>query len=448
MTHCVYHPTQQAIRSCDHCDQSYCTACSDESPLRTSHVADYSCFVCGGSLFTLQAAADVEPFWRRLGAIYQYPLSKASVAVILITALLSALFSNFGLLGLFPSIAMSLYCFACLRETATGDMRAPSVEASFEGSLTPVFSVLGVMFVATLATVKIFATFGTGFGILATFFFTVTLPAAILVLAIEEKFLPAIDPSRLLSVVLATGSSYFVMLLFLVMMLSSVGILSSWVWSEEPGKFEFFVQSVISNYYNIVAFHIMGYLVFQNRYRLGFNNMAVVTNDELRSDTDWLNAKLEVLVKAGEYSAAITVAKQQVANGRALEWQWARCFKLMCTGTSFKELKAFAPKYFDRLFSLEQYETIADSYVELKKRIRDYRIDDNERCIAIARALFEVGRYVYVVEMLQQFHTRTAPNELINESLTLLAKSYRKIPGKEKNAQLFQKIFEMRNSAT
>jgi tetratricopeptide (TPR) repeat protein len=445
MSHCQYHPLKTAIRTCENCDHNYCDACSDESALRHNPNADYACFICGFSLLNLKAESEVEPFWRRLGDIYLYPMSVSALIVLVLTAFLAASFSQLGILQLLPEIAISLYSFACLRETAHGNMKAPGVEACFEGSIKPVISVVFVMVFAIFSSIKIFDVFGTGLGILAVFFYVVTLPAAILVIAIEGDFFPAINPHRLMTVVSATGTSYFVMLIFLFIMLGSVGLLSSFVFSEQLTSFSIFTQSLISNYYGIVTFHILGYLVYQNRYKLGFEGQSNITAPDIRDDAEWLNAKLEVLIKSGDYKAAIDLAKQQVAASNSQLWQWSRCFKLMCTGKSFKELGAFAPKYFDKLALFRHDDELADSYVMLKKRIRDFQFTDPERCMTVAHSLFDLGQYPYVVDMLSDFHERDADDALINDSLKMVRDSYQKMPGKEKNAQFFQNIYDMRN---
>ncbi len=447
MTHCTYHPLKNAIRTCENCDHNYCDACSDESALRHNVAADHACFICGFSLLNLKAESEVEPFWRRLGDVYLYPLSVSAIIVLFVTSFLAASFSKLGLLSLLPEIAISLYSFACLRETAHGNLQAPGVEACFEGSIKPVISVVFVVVFATFTTAKVFTSFGMGLGILAAFFYMVTLPAAILVIAIEGEFFPAINPQRLISVVSATGTSYFVMLLFLFMMLGSVGLLSSFVFSERLTSFSIFAQSLISNYYGIVTFHILGYLVYQNRYKLGFEGQSNITAPDIRDDAEWLNAKLEVLIKSGDYPAAIELARQQVAASNSQLWHWTRCFKLMSTGNKFKDLESFAPKYFDKLALMRHDDELADSYIMLKKRVPNFQFKDPERCITVARSLFELGQYPYIIDMLQDFHKRDAEDDLINLSLQMVRDSYQKMPGKEKNAQFFQNIYDMRNAS-
>ena len=447
MSRCKYHPTLNAVRTCEECNASYCDQCCDESPLIRNHNAEHACFICRRPLRPIKGQSNVEPFWRRLGPIYRYPIGMSALIAILLISFLSALFANMGIYKLAPHIAITLYCFACLRETAQGNMEAPGIEACFEGGSKPFFSMIVLFIFAAVVTYFVFDLFGTGLSILVGFFFIVTLPAAMMVIAIDGALIPALNPAKLVSVVTATGVSYFIMLLFLLIMMSSVALLVSFFMSAEPTFMSVLTQSVISNYYSVVEFHILGYLVYQNQYKLGFSSTGHQGEAIMRSNEEWLNAKVEIHSKAGDYANAIDAAKRQIANPASNMWQWQRCFRLMCTGTDFDELKSFAPKYFDKLDTMGQHDQMADAYVMVKKRIRSFKINDNERCLTLARSLFEIDRFPYVIDLLKNYHTRDAKPEQINESLELISQSYLKIPGKEKKAEVYQNLYQLRNAA-
>jgi len=443
--HCKYHPLTSATNYCSSCDQTYCDECSDESALRRSSRESYRCFVCESYLDEVRNDSTIPPFWRHLGRVYQYPVGWSALAAIICMSFLSAMLSGFGLLQLLPSIGITMYGFACLRETANGKLTAPEFSECFEGSVGPVFSMIFLFIAAGLITSFAGSVLGIGFGLLVLCFFVITLPAAILVLILEEKFFEALDPVKLMSVVKAIGTPYFVMLLFLIIMMSSVGFLASFFDPSEPTFWGVFIQSIISNYYFVVEFHILGYIVYQNQHRLDFHVSSSNRKVELRTDAKWLNAKIETLVKAGEYDSAIQHCKKQIRDDSAQMWEWTRCFKLMTTGSNFAELKDFAPKYLQKLDSMQQEDTAADAYILVKKRVSDFSIQDPDQCLKTAESLFELGRYGYVVEMLSNFHTRSQNLDQVKRSLRLLTDSYRKIPGKEKRAEFYQSVYELKN---
>lgn len=445
MTHCKYHPLIVSTQFCSQCDAAYCDECSDESALKRNSRESYRCFVCGTQLDQVQSDDSVPPFWRHLGRVYQYPIGLSAVAAIVCMSFFSALLSGFGLLQLVPAVGITMYGFACLRETANGKLSAPEFTECFDGSVGPVFSMIFLIVAATLLTMLAGSLLGVAFSILVMFFFIVTLPAAIMVLILEGKFFQALDPTKLISVVKAIGTSYFVMLLFLIIMMSSVGVLASFFDSSSPSFLGVFAQSIISNYYLVVEFHILGYIVFQNQHRLGFGKSTVDREVKFRPEDKWLNANIETLVKAGQYEPAADLCKKQIRDDKAQLWQWARCFKLMTTGHDFSELKQFAPRYFQKLQDLQQEDTAADAYILVKKRIADFKVEDSKQRLSIAENLFDIGRYGYVVNLLNNFHTQSQDLDLIKRSLKLLSASYDKIPGKQREAQFYQRVYELKN---
>lgn len=445
MKYCKYHPLSAATHHCLNCETTYCNDCSDESAYRDNEQFALRCFVCDSALEQLRDDSTIPPFWRNLMAVYRYPIGISAMIAIFGMSFFSAMWMSFGLLQFLPSICITLYCFACLRETASGNLKAPSFSECFSGALNPIFSIIFMCGLALLATHFVSIVFGAGASLLMICFFVLTLPAAIMVLAIEERLLPALDPGRLIDLIKATGTSYFVMLLFLIIMISSVGILESFVNRSETSFTGVFFQSAISNYYFIVEFHVLGYLVHQNQHRLGISHSFHDPGAQIRSENEWLNAKIGTLIKAGQYDGACKFSQQQVDQNDAQMWQWARCFKLMCVSRNERGLKGFVPRYFDKLLALQRGDDVADAYMMLKKTLPTFSIEDESLIITIAESLFEIGRYGYVVQLLKDFHTRSNDLQSVNQALSLLSKSYRMIPGNEKKAELYQGIYNMRN---
>ena len=414
MTSCQFHPLLDAHYFCDTCEYNLCSNCCDESELRNSANSTPRCFICETSVNPLESGERVEPFWRRLADVYKYPLSLSGGIVILITAVLSALFASFSLLSLLPLAAITLYGFACLRETAAGNLESPDVEKSFQGSLNPIIYVLIISFLSKLSIDFIAYYFGTGFGILAAGFCVITLPAVIMLVAINEELTPALNPQAWASIVKTTGSSYFVMLLFLVIMSSSGTLLASLFHSSSHNMFSVLVQQLIQHYFIIVGYHLLGYLVYQNHRELGF---SVITNrheqdqNDFRSEAKRLDAQLGVLIKAGSYNQAKSLAVKQLTIKNSPEtstpWHWDRCFRLMHAGRSTKKLLEFFPNYMAKLEEDSRYQDMADAYIATKKKLPKLEIKSPELRLTIAQSLFDLGKYKSASNLLKGFHRDT-----------------------------------------
>ena len=321
---CHFHPTQSAENHCGRCRKNFCGVCSGESKFASSLDLSHTCFICDTELEPLASANTIEPFWSRIGKIYKYPLSIQAIITMLIISGLTTLLQNWGLLALIPLIALNLYSFACLRSTAAGENEAPDVDTSFQGSIGPVFYVIIVMAIAIFAATFVFYSFGNGMGIIVSFFLILVMPAALIVVAVEEKLFGALNPATLVGIIKTTGASYFVMVLFILVMMSSMGLLSSMVMGSKYSLFGFFLTSMVANYYSIVIFHIMGYLVYQNHVALGYRVLgrAGIKDTQQRTMKQIKTAQLEVLIKAGEFEAARKVAKQTLSGDSTL-WEWS-----------------------------------------------------------------------------------------------------------------------------
>lgn len=447
MSSCQFHPIVAATKSCDACQASYCDDCSDESPTFRDADAENVCFVCGGSMQSLKTANAVEPFWRRLGDVYKYPLEVQSLTVISITSFLSALLINSWLLQLLPLAAITLYGFACLRETAGGKLQAPDVEKCFEGSLNPIIYVFLAIIFALFVTGVVGALLGVAFAALLSGLFIGILPAAIMVIAITERLLPALNIGRLMGVVQATGSSYFIMLLFLIIMMSSVALLSSVLGVEKPSFGNVFLQAVVSNYYLVVEYHLLGYLVFQHHQELGFKTKTHRSKTLRRTDEQRDLAKLDVLIKVGDYESAKELAVRILSTSNASAMQWDRTFRLMCAGRSTKELSSFWPKYARKLEGENRADTMADAYVECKKRLPELVIKSETMRLTLAESLFDLGRYNYVAEMLNSFHTQSQDHAMVDRALVLLADSFERITNGQKNARFYRQLIDLRKNS-
>lgn len=439
MTSCRFHPLVEAERYCDFCSGSYCEGCSDESPLLSSPDANHLCFVCSSSLTPLRNTSATPPFWRVLRSIYLYPSSLSAVIVIVLTSVFSALFVSTPLLWIFPSLIITHYCFACLRSTALGRLEPPDFEKSIEGSISPIFYVIVVIFIALTIVGLAQSVLGDGFAILIGLFFICVLPAGILVIAIEEKLSPALNLSKLIAIVSTTGTSYFVTLLFIMLMFFSLATLNYAMGLDVNSFFGVFVQSLIGSYYNVVIFHILGYLIFQNQHKFGSMVDKPRTKAVVRPDQELVNVKIESLVKAGQYAAALSLCSHQVKSTDATMLQWERCFKLLLISESNSRLPSFFDAYSKKLRALDRYDALAEAYLKIRQRKPDFEIKEPSVQLELADALIDIGKYKHVIHLLRQFHKTNKDRRQLSKAFGLLSLAYGRIPGQSEIAAMFER---------
>ncbi len=451
MKYCQFHPLELAQQHCEYCDINVCATCSDESPLSHDRYAEHRCFVCEMSMERVGAGLTVQPFWRHLSDIYRYPLSIQSVIVIILTALIATIFASFTILLLIPTIILTHYCFVCLRHTANGKMIAPDFELSFDSGIASLFYVLIVMIAIGICVGLVFNIFGVGIGTLTMVLGVAILPAAIMVIAIDEKLFSALDPGKLASIVSATGVSYFLMLLFIIVMFSSVAALSSFFSSMQSPWTIIFVQSVISNYYTIVIFHIMGYLVFQNQEDLGFRAKDSRNKTSIRSVDKRNLAKIDILVKVGDYQKAVSLFKQQVHADSNKIWYWERCFKLMYntrkafkrTAREEKELQQFSERYLSKLSEQEDTQNMGEVYLKARKMLQSYLPKNNKVRLKVADSLYQADRNNEAVFVLNRFQDDCDDKALVMQAYDLMSRALGTIPGNEDKAKQYRRYSDV-----
>jgi hypothetical protein len=357
-------------------------------------------------------------------------------------SLVTAFIGDRVLFLIIPFVAMMLYSFACLRETAKGNLKAPGIEACFEGSVAPVFYALIVILVLGAGAYLSFD-LGLGFGILALTFYILALPAAIILIATDEELLPALNILALASVMKAAGISYFVMLLFIIIMISSVYALMSLFGGQANSFLGNLFESLISNYYSVVVYHIMGYLVYQNQEALGFKNTARDVEASVRPDSDRRKAHIETLIKAGDYDKAQEIASKQLLDRGSTLWDWSRAFTLSCVATPSGGAEQIFNDYASKLAEAGETDKLADAYLQLKKYQPNFVIKDHQQRLSIADSLFETGQYPQVVNLLHLFHQKSSDDKHIVRALKLLSDSLLSIPGREKLAKQYATLYQL-----
>jgi len=420
---CQFHPTKAAENYCGYCEINVCGACSDELSNHRNQGSSVLCFICRSGLEPLAEGSQITPFWSRIGEIYKYPLSLQAIITIVLIAALSTLMQGLGMFS------------------ASGENEAPTVDACFKGSVAPVIYVGLISVVATFAAVTIFYKFGDGMGIISSFILALVLPAAIIIVAVEERLFPALNPVGVLGVIKATGISYFVMVLFIVVMLSSMGLLSSLFSGEDFSSFGLFFTSLIANYYSVVVYHIMGYLVYQNHAELGYSvsGKAGIKNSKERSAKQRQSAKLEILIKAGEFEAAREVAKESLRNNSSV-WEWGRAIKLFCAGKPSEDLEKYFERYVDKLSNLDEVGKIADMYLELVRAKPTFEPTKDSQKLTIANALHHIGKDVLAIKLVQKLPLESNKKDIVEGSLNLLINSFKRLPGGEKHVSHFKSL--------
>lgn len=304
MEYCKYHPDRVAQQYCPQCDHYTCNHCVDEGKFGDNGF----CFSCGKATEYAGMPTDTTPFWRRIDKSFRYPLEKSVIAFIAIVSFLSAVASFLPLplmagLSLLLTGLMIKYSFNCLSETANGNLEAPDITSAYEGGVVLVFRLFFMMVISIVTVGVIYAKVSTFLGSLLGFFWLAALPAVIITYAMTEDMLASLNPLKLISLIATIGLPYGLILGILMVMVSSVAFLSDLI-GYQQSVWVLTLQSLVSNFYTVVMFHLMGYMIYQYQYELGVDTSRYAQPLDIRPEQQRLLARIRTRLKDGFWGSA------------------------------------------------------------------------------------------------------------------------------------------------
>lgn len=282
---CKYHTSTPALWRCESCQINYCPGCVKQTA--AGHTP--ACPVCKRELTSLGTGNLIKPFWSRLRSFFIYPFYPGPLIVLLVLSLISFLIAqvpggggvNFifwriprNLLFMFPFIFVFFnYAQSVLEATANGHMKPrPLSSEQLTGNGMIVAQLFILLFVFYLIEFAVLDLFGSGVQQIVILLLAFATPAAIMVLVMENNLLSALNPTTVASVIMRIGAPYIILIVLFYFVLqsafgSALGILFEFI---DPVLFAP-VFAFVYMYFMLLAFNMMGYLLYQHHEELGFS---------------------------------------------------------------------------------------------------------------------------------------------------------------------------------
>ncbi|WP_156493545.1 hypothetical protein [Oleiphilus sp. HI0125] len=443
MSYCHYHPLSPASHHCTHCDQDFCPTCLNESKTNKNP----TCMICERETESLGVQSDVVPFWRRIDQSFRYPLSKQSLSFIVVVSMAMAAASFLFvplMIGLYllTSGVMFKYCFNCLSETAMGNMQAPNVTSAYEGGVLLVFKILFVLVLLLVAVATAGTLLGAGFASFLGFFVIVSIPAMIILYAMTESLAEALNPLKIIALISSIGMPYGLILALMMVMLGSVDLLSQIIGYE--GSFvSMALQSAISNFYSVVMFHLMGYMIFQYQAKLGYTAESLTNEPKsIRSDKEKCLAHIKLLTKKGELTKVARLYEQALKSHPGDKELNESCFQLSLARVpkTPNQASLVFDRYLKHLTQSGQNDKLAISFKRASLACKHYLPTDPNLRFELARSNFDKGNFKLTVKLLKDLH-KSSPHfiRLIDE-YELLVKAILEVPELENKAPLVEEF--------
>jgi len=444
MESCNYHPLAASNFYCNACAKQYCTDCVDHSV-----ASEARCFLCGGDLAYHVSTANIEPFWRRLEKAFKYPLNTNALTMVFGLAVLSSILTSLPLPGL-VLLLLSLivagatvnYSFKCLTSTSDGDMTAPNMADAFSGTLGVLWQLL-VMTLLVGAVVFILANqVSPWLGMLAGLVVIVGSPAILMCFAHTGSVLESINPLVFLRLIYRVGLAYWVLIIFLLIMMSSVTVISQLI-GNQLSALSSILQATVTNYYAVVMFHLMGYLLYQYQDRLGFAT-ADLSDQARRQDdpADVVLAHINVRLKEGEYQRVDELFRHGIELARRDKRLWARYFEFLVRTGHASALQTFADPYLNFLLETAQTDRLASDYKKIRQVAPAYLPAHPNLRFQLANQCQVGGDALSVVQLINGMHRQFPDYDQLIAAYRLMKLALDDLPKMAGQAEKCQSLIE------
>jgi hypothetical protein len=228
---------------------------------------------------------DIKPLGQAMSDIVRYPFQASVLPMLLISSVAMLLALLPGLLGSFLALLVWATLFKLSYEilvsTARGELDGPPPVTTMSGGI--IFKHFGL-----LVTVIVFLLFAAwllkvAWLVMALSLIVLTaLPAAIMVLAMTQSLLQAINPVNWWELVRQTGASYALTVVMLLAMILTETRAESFILPllADSMILMTLVSTFVSAYFMAASFHLMGYLLYQHHEALGIELSPPVSLDK------------------------------------------------------------------------------------------------------------------------------------------------------------------------
>jgi len=360
-TNCQYHPGKPAHWYCPECNQNFCPDCIDKRDKGGYQAGEflYFCSKCNVQLTWTAASNIIEPFWNRLPRFFKYPLKPAPLIFNCIITLIYLLLHSIGVFGFLFIIIIWLillkYAFTALTQTAQGNLNPPEISSrTISDDMQQVLKQY-IMYILLFAVGFCFLFTGPFVLILLPLYIlyvVLFLPAMIMLLVSTDSVIHALNPQITFGLVFRIGWGYLLMFFFYGLLGSAPALLGAYAASILPGWLAVVIYKFAENYYTIITFHLMGYVLLQYHQEIGYEielenfqpEDADIKPPKVEPNAATLN-KVNQLIQEGNHDEAISTIKAEIDKGVEDVKLSDRYFNLLKMNNKTDEILEYGVQY-------------------------------------------------------------------------------------------------------
>ncbi|MEK9711089.1 MAG: hypothetical protein VW258_00840 [Thalassolituus sp.] len=423
MQYCHFHPAAAATWHCPRCHNDVCDQCTDEA----SHTGERRCCECNSALESLGAANTAEPFWNRLTEVFRYPLTTPVISLIVIVSALTAFLSYLPVIGFVAALIsagiFTKYSFACLEDTASGQMSPPDLAEGYSGGVVLIIKMLLLIVLLGIGGAVMMEYLGPGITGFIGMLVLLSIPAFLINYALTENLVQSASPFAILRIVSAVGTPYMVLIGLLFLMASSVGVLSylvigGWEWVTLT------LQSVIANFYMVVMFHLMGYVVFQYQEELGFYAREEHAGQvDPRTEYERFRDRIGVAIKIGDYLKATELLQKALDKNPGDNALHDELMELIVLTNNADAMAEYADEYLNFKLQKGYASQLKSGYRQIRKVMPEYIPESPDMRYRIAKDHADIGEYAAAVRLINGMHKNVSDKPLLISAYSLMAEA-------------------------
>ena len=444
-TFCDYHPTQKAHWVCPSCEVNFCPDCVDNRVVDQHGKKKVYHFCPECNVEAERAAFEdiVEPFWFKIPKFFIYPFHPRPLILMVVLSFLSVLLIFPSLLSLLIQLFIAglflKYAFAALKNTANGHFQPPKIDSKtlLEDFLI-VFKQLGMFIIIGYAFYKVTQMAGIIIGLLFLGFAVLSIPAMIIVLVGTNSLLQAINPAMFVVMAWRIGWSYLLMYLFLMLLGVAPAVLGQYIVGYLPAKLHFFLLKLTQNYYALISYHLMGYVIFQYHEEIGYEvdfEEEELPPEEIPSgeeDSGQLLNRVDMLIKEGKLDDAISLIKSETLGAITALGLAERYYNLLKLKEQTPDMLKHGKEYLDLLAKANQKAKLVEVYLECISKDPNLTAKPTT-LLKAASYLNEAGKHKESLEAYSHFIKANPENPLVPKAYFLASNIFNeklKNPGK------------------
>lgn len=384
-----------------------------------------------------EPTSDPLPLHERWPQAFGYPLQPAALTTIIAIAVahMVQFVPALGtVLDLLVWASFFQYAFEVLRWSANGRAEAPEIALTVSAGVGRYAVALAILISALIMLTNFF------FGHIAAFvvgaLLMSALPAIMMILALEEGLVRALNPLVWLMIASRIGRSYLLLAGLFIGALFVQSIVALMLEPLVPGFVAVPLVYFVVGYLMIANFHLIGSVIHEHRDELGYSGHLelqdeVPHTDKSRAILDAARAR----AATGDTRGAATLLREELAAHADLLPVHEEYRHWLREDGDKAELAAHGKKYIPALLAQNQDRRAVDVARECQLLDPAFALDKAEDVTRLAHAAADAGQTQIALGLLAGFHKRFRNHPDIGRNYLLAAKLWAERMNKEMQAR-------------